>query len=70
VRETENMVKNHKENPAKNLQTETAENFTKIHAQSLKELLPFTHKLKAKSIEISFSDEEELKNFLTFLNKH
>ena len=70
VRETENMVKNHKENPAKNLQTKTAENFTKIHAQSLKELLPFTHKLKAKSIEISFSDEEELKNFLTFLNKH
>ena len=70
VRETENMVKNHKENPTKNLQTKNVENFTKIHAQSLKDLLPFTHKLKAKSIEISFSDEEELKNFLTFLNKH
>ena len=69
VRETENMVKNHKENPAKNLQAKSVENFTKAHAQSLKELLPFTHKLKAKSIEISFSDEEELQNFLTFLNK-
>ena len=69
VRETENMVKNHKENPAKKIQTKSVENFTKPHAQSLKELLPFTHKLKAKSIEISFSDEEELKNFLTFLNK-
>ncbi len=70
VRETENMVKNHKENPTKNLQVKSVENFTKTHAASLKELLPFTHKLKGKSIEISFSDEEELKNFLTFLNKH
>jgi len=70
VRETENMVKNHKENLAKNTQVKSAENFTKKHAQSLKELLPFTHKIKAKSIEISFSDEEELKNFLTFLHKH
>ncbi|MBA1419341.1 MAG: ParB/RepB/Spo0J family partition protein [Epsilonproteobacteria bacterium] len=70
VRDTENMVKNHKENPAKTLQAKSVENFTKTHAQSLKKLLPFTHKLKAKSIEISFSDEEELKNFLTFLNKH
>ena len=70
VRETENMVKNHKENPAKNPQVKSTENFTKKHAQSIKELLPFTHKIKAKSIEISFSDEEELKNFLTFLHKH
>lgn len=70
VRETENMVKNHKENPTKSTQAKNAENFTKKHAQSLKELLPFAHKIKAKSIEISFADEEELQNFLTFLQKH
>ena len=70
VRETENMVKNHKVNPTKNVATITTTNLTKEYAKEIDTLLPFTHKLKAKSIEISFADEEELKNFLTFLNKH
>jgi len=69
VRDTENMVRNHKENPQKNVETKIVENFTTKHRDTLKNLLPFTHKLKPKSIEISFSDEEELQNFLTFLNK-
>ena len=69
VRETENMVKNHKENPSKYTEPKSTENFTKKYAKNLKELLPFTHKIKAKSIEVSFADEEELKNFLLFLHK-
>jgi len=69
VRDTENMVRNHKENPQKNVETKVVENFMKTHSETLKNLLPFTHKLKPKSIEISFSDEEELENFLVFLNK-
>ncbi len=69
VRETENMVKNYRENPAKLIKSKSVENFTKKYAQDFQNLLPFTHKLKAKSIEISFRDEEELKNFMTFLNK-
>ena len=69
VRDTENMVRNYKENPHKNVETKVVENFTKKHSDSIKNLLPFTHKLKPKSIEISFSNEVELQNFLTFLNK-
>ncbi len=70
VRDTENMVKKYRENPSRNVLPKRTENFTKKHAENLKELLPFTHKLKAKSIEISFTNEAEFKNFLTFLNKH
>jgi len=69
VRDTENMVKNYKINSTKKLNTGSLENFTKKYAQSLQEILPFNHRLKSKSIEISFSDEEELQNFLLFLNK-
>jgi len=69
VRDTENMVRNHKENPQKIVETKILENFTKRHSDTLKDLLPFTYKLKPKSIEISFRDEKELQNFLTFLNK-
>ncbi len=69
VRDTENMVRNHKENPQKNVETKVVENFTAKHSDRLKNLLPFRHKIKPKSIEISFRDEKELQNFLTFLNK-
>ncbi len=69
VRETENMVKNHKENPTKNVIATAVKNLTKAYEAEINTLLPFTHKLKAKSIEISFADEKELKNFLTFLTK-
>ncbi len=69
VRETENMVKTHKENPSKNKETKIVKNLTKNYVTEIETLLPFTHKIKAKSIEINFTDEKELQNFLTFLKK-
>jgi len=35
----------------------------------LKSLLPFKHKIKAKSIEISLTNDKDIKNFLTFIKK-
>jgi len=69
VRETENMVKNHKENPAVNTTAKVVKNLTKNYVNDLESLLPFTHKIKAKSIEINFTDEKDIENFLTFLKK-
>ena len=69
VRETENMVKNHKENPSKNTAAKVIKFFTKEYAEEIKFFLPFTHKIKAKSIEINFTDEKDIENFLTFLKK-
>ena len=40
------------------------------YAKELGSLLPFKHKIKAKSIEISLTNEKDIKNFLTFLKKH
>jgi ParB family chromosome partitioning protein len=69
VRETENMVKSHKENPTKNTTTKVVKNLTKEYTEKIESLLPFSHKIKAKSIEINFTDEKDIKNFLTFLEK-
>jgi len=69
VRETENMVKNHKANPAKNTTTKVVKNLTKNYVDEITSLLPFAHKIKAKSIEINFTDEKDIENFLTFLKK-
>jgi len=69
VRDTENMVRNYKDNPHKKIDTKVSENFTKNHVETFKKILPFNHKVKPKSIEISFANEDEVQNFLTFLNK-
>jgi len=69
VRETEDMVKSHKENPTKNTTTKIVKNLTKEYTEKIESLLPFSHKIKAKSIEINFTDEKDIKNFLTFLEK-
>ena len=69
VRDTENKVKNHKENPAGIKTSKIVKNITKNYVEDLRELLPFAHKIKAKSIEINFADEKDIANFLTFLKK-
>ena len=69
VRETENMVKNHKDNTSDTLEKKVTDNIVKKYQDALKIALPFNHKIKAKSIEITFSNDDEVKNFLTFLNK-
>ena len=70
VRETENMVKNHKENPSNTTSAKIVKNLTKEYAEDITTLLPFAHKIKAKSVEISFANEKDIENFLVFLKKH
>jgi len=68
VRETENMVKNYK------LSHNTKSHYTKDisflenYKNDFKEALPFQHKVKTKSIEISFETEKEVDAFLKLLN--
>ena len=69
VRDTENIVKNYKENPTGTKTSKIVKNITKNYVEDLRELLPFAHKIKAKSIEINFADEKDIANFLTFLKK-
>jgi len=69
VRETENMVKTYKENPTHSAAVKIVGNITKKYEEVFKEVLPFSHKIKSKSIEINFTDEEDVENFLTFLQK-
>jgi len=70
VRDAEKMVKNHKENVSTtSLQTSTPHLLEK-YAKELETILPFKHKIKAKSIEISLTNDKDIENFLTFLKKH
>ena len=68
VRDAENMVKKYKSNatvPSKKAESSLLENYS----DEIKAALPFSYKLKPKSIEISFANESDIKNFLTFLQK-
>ncbi|UPT77013.1 ParB/RepB/Spo0J family partition protein [Sulfurovum sp. XGS-02] len=67
VRDTENMVKSHKENVPVTTSKPVTVKLLEKYADVLAESLPFKHKLKAKSIEISFDNEKEVENFLTQL---
>ncbi|GIT98289.1 ParB/RepB/Spo0J family partition protein [Sulfurovum sp. TSL1] len=69
VRDTENMVKSHKdkENVSGTASKPASVKLLEKYADLLAESLPFKHKLKAKSIEISFDNEKEVENFLAQL---
>lgn len=69
VRDTENIVKNYKDNAVNLTVTKIVKNLTKEHAEDITALLPFNHKIKAKSLEINFTDEKDVENFLAFLKK-
>jgi ParB family chromosome partitioning protein len=69
VRDAERMVKGYKDNLSRpSLKTATPHPLEK-YAKALEEALPFKHKIKAKSIEISLTNEKDIKNFLTFIKK-
>jgi len=68
VRDAENMVKKYKANPNTVSKKETV-SLLKNYSEALADALPFTHKVKSKSIEISFSNESDIQSFLTFLKK-
>ena len=64
VRETEHMVKNHKENTSsKNIKVSTPKLLEK-YEEAFSNALSFNYKLKAKSIEIHFENEDEIEAFL------
>ena len=64
VRDTENMVKKYKGKVSENIPKTATPNLLEKYADVFAETLPFKHKLKAKSIEISFENEKEVENFL------
>jgi len=67
VRDTENMVKNYKGDVSTNVPKTAMPRLLEKYADVLAETLPYKHKLKSKSIEISFENEKEVENFLTQL---
>ena len=68
VRDAENMVKKYKEKRQDSSTKPVPALLEKYH-DDIKAVLPFKHKVKAKSIEISLTNESDIKNFLTFLKK-
>jgi len=64
VRDTENMVKSHKENVPVTVPKAATVKLLEKYADDFSENLPFKYKLKAKSIEISFDNEKEVEKFL------
>jgi len=73
VRETENMVKRYKEDSKIAISKESSSKVKSTKAsyeEVLAGLLPFSHEIKDKSVEIHFSDAKDKQNFLAFLKKH
>jgi len=70
VRDAEKMAKTYKGATENSAAKPTSPNILAGYTAELKELLPFKHKIKSKSIEISLTNEKDIENFLTFLKKH
>jgi len=66
VRDTENMVKKYKSNDNLSV-TKEKSYFLDKYSNELNNLLPFKHKIKQNSIEIIFSNEDDIKNFLLLM---
>ena len=67
VRDTENMVKNHKENTLSKVVHKPTINMLTKYESAFSAALDFKYKLKANSIEITFEDEDEVEAFLALL---
>ena len=66
VRETENMVKNHKVKSTPSTKA-TAPSLLKKYTEVLNEVLPFRHKQKSNTLEIKFENEKEIEAFIALL---
>ncbi len=66
VRDAENMVKTYKSKSSPSSK-KPAYALLEQYSDEISSSLPFKHKIKAKSIEISFTNESDIKNFLSFL---
>ncbi|MDM5271099.1 ParB/RepB/Spo0J family partition protein [Sulfurovum sp. zt1-1] len=69
VREAENIVKNYKNNNEQKSKTQAQSTFMDDYKAAINAALPFKHKIKSKSVEISFSSSQEIENFLSILKK-
>ncbi|MCF6205545.1 MAG: ParB/RepB/Spo0J family partition protein [Sulfurovum sp.] len=67
VRDVEKMVKQNKAPESRKKVSGTSTSLLSEHADEIAENLPFAFKLKAKSIEISFENTQDVTNFLRFL---
>lgn len=68
VRDTENMVKGHKGSSSVTKVKTTTPGLLYNYEDALSEALPLKHKIKPKSVEIYFEDENEVESFLELLN--
>ncbi|PHS33813.1 MAG: chromosome partitioning protein ParB [Sulfurovum sp.] len=69
VRDTENMVKSHKLSINRKSHTSIEKKLLEKYEKDFEENLPFTYKVKTKSIEIKFQNEEEIEIFLRLIKK-
>ncbi len=67
VRETENMVKNHKDKTTPPVKKSVEPALLEKYTETLHEVLPFSYKQKAKSLEIHFENEKEIEAFIALL---
>jgi ParB family chromosome partitioning protein len=67
VRETEKLVKNYKN--SSNVKTKKAKKSDLLleFKNDFKELLPFKHKIKSNTLEITFTNTKDIQNFLNLL---
>ena len=69
VRDTENMVKNHKLSTNSRSFKAIEKKLLEKYEKDFEENLPFTYKVRTKSIEIKFQNEEEIETFLRLIRK-
>ena len=67
VRETEHMVKNYKEKSTLSAKKPAEPALLEKYREALNDVLPFTYKQKAKSLEIYFENEKEIEAFIALL---
>jgi ParB family chromosome partitioning protein len=70
VRETENLVRNHKIPAIKKERSVRKKPILDAYAGILKEKLPFVFKIKGNKLEIDFQNDKEVTLFLSILEKH
>ncbi len=69
VRDAERMAKSYKEGTTPSPKKKRPESILDKYRDEIGTLLPFEHTIKARSVEISFTNEKDIENFLTFLKK-
>jgi len=70
VRDVEKMVKSNKGTATEKPEVKKRSSLLDEYADEIAERLPFPHKIKAKSIEITFKNTQDVTNFLAFLKNH